>query len=38
VLFASWARLLLRSSRAVRVANRTSAGLMAGAAVAIATK
>jgi threonine/homoserine/homoserine lactone efflux protein len=38
VLFASKARLLLRSSRAVKIANRTSAGLMAGAAVAIATK
>jgi threonine/homoserine/homoserine lactone efflux protein len=38
VLFASKARLLLRSSRAVKIANRTSAGLMAGAAVAIAAK
>ena len=38
VLFASKARLLLKSSRAVRFANRTSAGLMAGAAAAIAAK
>ena len=38
VLFAAKARLLLRSSRAVKIANRTSAGLMAGAAVAIASK
>lgn len=38
VFFASKARLLLRSPRAVRIANRTSAGLMAGAAAAIAAK
>jgi threonine/homoserine/homoserine lactone efflux protein len=38
VLFASKARLLLKSSRAIRFANRTSAGLMAGAAAAIAAK
>ena len=38
VLFAAKARLLLKSSRAVRIANRTSAGLMAGAAAAIAAK
>ncbi|MDB5526260.1 MAG: lysE type translocator family protein [Rhizobium sp.] len=38
VMFASKARRLLRSSRAVRIANRTSAGLMAGAAAAIAVK
>jgi threonine/homoserine/homoserine lactone efflux protein len=38
VLFAAKARLLLRSSRAVKIANRTSAGLMAGAAAAIAAK
>jgi len=38
MMFASKARLLLKSSRAVKIANRRSAGLMAGAAVAIATK
>ena len=38
VLFAPKARQLLRSSRAVKIANRTSAGLMAGAAAAIAAK
>jgi threonine/homoserine/homoserine lactone efflux protein len=38
VLFAARARLLLRSARAIRIANRTSAGLMAGAAAAIAAK
>lgn len=38
VLFAARARHFLRSSRAVRIANRTSAGLMAGAAAAIAAK
>jgi threonine/homoserine/homoserine lactone efflux protein len=38
VVFAAKARLLLKSSRAVKIANRTSAGLMAGAAVAIAAK
>jgi len=38
VLFAAKARLLLRSNRAVKIANRTSAGLMAGAAAAIAAK
>ena len=38
VLFAAKARLLLKSSRAVKIANRTSAGLMAGAAAAIAAK
>lgn len=38
VLFAAKARTLLKSSRTVKIANRTSAGLMAGAAVAIAAK
>ena len=38
VVFAARARLMLRSSRAVRIANRTSAGLMAGAAAVIAAK
>jgi threonine/homoserine/homoserine lactone efflux protein len=38
VIFAAKARLLLKSSRAIRIANRTSAGLMAGAAAAIAAK
>jgi threonine/homoserine/homoserine lactone efflux protein len=38
VLFASRARRLLRSRRAMQIANRTSAGLMAGAAAAIAAK
>jgi threonine/homoserine/homoserine lactone efflux protein len=38
VLLASKARLFLRSSRAMKIANRTSAGLMAGAAAAIAAK
>jgi threonine/homoserine/homoserine lactone efflux protein len=38
VVFASRARAFLRSPRAVRIANRTSAGLMAGAAVAVAAK
>lgn len=38
VLLASKARLFLKSSRAMTYANRTSAGLMAGAAVAIAAK
>lgn len=38
VLFAARARLLLRSARAIRIANRTSAGLIAGAAAAIAAK
>lgn len=38
VLFAAKARQLLRSPRAVRIANRTSAGLMAGAAAAVAAK
>lgn len=37
-LAASRARLLLRSRRAMRIANRTSASAMAGAAVAIATR
>jgi threonine/homoserine/homoserine lactone efflux protein len=32
------ARVLFRSTRAVRLLNRTGAGLMAGAAVAVATK
>ena len=36
VLIAGQARRLLRSARAMRAANRTSATLMAGAAVAIA--
>ena len=35
---ASHARRLLRSARAVRIANRASASLMAGAAAAIATR
>ncbi len=38
VAFAARARHFLTSPRAVRIANRTSAGLMAGAAVAVATK
>ena len=38
VFLASRARLFLRSPRAMRVANRTSAGLMAGAAAAIAAR
>ncbi|WP_137388170.1 LysE family translocator [Rhodoligotrophos defluvii] len=38
VVLAARARLLLKSPRAVRIANRCSAGLMAGAATAIATK
>ncbi len=38
VLFAARARLLLKSPAAVRIANRLSAGMMAGAATAIATK
>ena len=38
VLAASKARLFLKSSRAMKIANRTSAGLMAGAAAAIAAK
>lgn len=38
VAFAARARLLLRSSRAVRIANRASACLMASAAMAIAAK
>ncbi len=38
VAFAARARTFLRSPRAVRIANRTSAGLMAGAAVAVAAK
>ncbi|MGV3551526.1 LysE family translocator [Rhizobium sp.] len=38
VLFAARARQFLKSPRAVRIANRTSAGLMAGAAAAIAVK
>ncbi len=38
VALAAKARRLLRSERAVRAANRTSAGLMAGAAAAIATR
>ena len=36
--FAAKARQFLRSPRAMRFANRTSAGLMAGAAVAVAAK
>ena len=35
---AAKARTFLKSARAVRIANRTSAGAMAGAAVAIATR
>jgi threonine/homoserine/homoserine lactone efflux protein len=38
VAFAAKARQFLRSPRAVRIANRTSAGLMAGAAAAVAAK
>jgi threonine/homoserine/homoserine lactone efflux protein len=38
VAFASKARQFLRSPRAMRIANRTSAGLMAGAAAAVAAK
>ena len=38
VLLAARARLFLRSPRAVRIANRISAGTMAGAAVAIAAR
>jgi threonine/homoserine/homoserine lactone efflux protein len=37
-LLAARARRLLNSRRAVRIANRTSAGMMAGAAVAVATR
>ena len=37
-LLAARARRLLRSPRAVRLVNRTSASVMAGAAVAIAAK
>lgn len=37
-LLAARARHLLRSARALRIANRTSASVMAGAAVAIAAK
>lgn len=38
VVLAAKARLLLKSRRAVRIANRASAGTMAGAAVAIAMR
>lgn len=38
VFLAARARLFLRSPRAVRIANRISAGTMAGAAAAIATR
>jgi len=38
VAFAAKARQFLRSPRAMRIANRTSAGLMAGAAAAVAAK
>lgn len=38
VFLAAQARRFLRSPRMMRVANRTSAGMMAGAAVAIATR
>lgn len=38
VLLAARARLFLKSPRAVRIANRVSAGTMAGAAAAIATR
>ncbi len=38
VLLASRARRLLKSPKAVRLANRDSAGAMAGAATAIASK
>jgi len=35
---AAQTRRLLKSSRAMRIANRTSASIMAGAAAAIATR
>lgn len=38
VVLAAQARRFLRSPRAMRIANRTSAGMMAGSAVAIATR
>ncbi len=38
VLMAAKARQFLKSRRAVRIVNRASAGTMAGAAVAIATR
>ncbi|MFP3441915.1 LysE family transporter, partial [Pantoea sp. SIMBA_133] len=38
VLAATQARRLLKSPRAMRIANRTSASMMAGAAAAIATR
>lgn len=38
VVLAAQARRFLRSPRAMRIANRTSAGMMAGAAIAIATR
>ncbi|MBQ0710049.1 MULTISPECIES: LysE family translocator [unclassified Ochrobactrum] len=38
VVLAAQARRFLRSPRMMRIANRTSAGMMAGAAVAIATR
>ncbi|MBR7653104.1 LysE family translocator [Brucella oryzae] len=38
VVLAAQARRFLRSPRMMRIANRTSAGVMAGAAVAIATR
>lgn len=38
VVLAAQARRLLRSPRSMRIANRTSAGMMAGAAVAIAAR
>jgi threonine/homoserine/homoserine lactone efflux protein len=37
-LAANWARALLRSTRAMGLVNRAAGGLMAGAAVAIATR
>lgn len=38
VVLAAQARRFLRSARAIRAANRTGAGMVAGAAVAIATR
>jgi threonine/homoserine/homoserine lactone efflux protein len=38
VVLAAQARRFLRSARAMRAANRTSAGVMAGAAAAIAAR
>jgi threonine/homoserine/homoserine lactone efflux protein len=38
VVLAAQARRVLRSARALRAANRTGAGMMTGAAVAIAVR